>query len=140
VAHSTWEQSKLRKLRGYIRRRPEETVLYRAVYHHRDELERQWDELFYERYGSLRREVLDALDRYLSCGILAHGCARAHCDKCGGTMKIVAFIQQEREINKLLENLGYPQYRAPPPLHKTRAGSDRTVEPVWDDYDQSSSN
>jgi len=62
------------------------------------------------------------------------------CDKCGGAMKIVAFLQQEREINKLLENLGYPKYRAPPPLHKTRAGSDRTIEPVWDDYDQSSFN
>ncbi len=33
---------------------------------------------------------------------------------------------------------GYPKYRAPPPLHKTNSSADRTIEPVWDEYDQSS--
>ncbi len=55
-------------------------------------------------------------------------------------MKIVSFLQQEREFNKLCDNLGYPKYRAPPPLHKSRADSNRTIEPGWDDYDQSTFN
>ncbi len=92
---STWEHSKQRQLKRYIRRRPEETVLYRVVYHHRDELERRWAELFLESYSSLRREVLDALDRYLSCGILAHGCARARCEHCNHS-QLIAFSCKRR--------------------------------------------
>ncbi len=95
MAHFTWEQSKQRQLKRYLRRRPEETVLYRVIYHHRDELERRWDELFLESYGSLRREVLDALDRYLSCGILAHGCARARCENCNHS-QLIAFSCKRR--------------------------------------------
>ncbi len=91
----TWERSKRRQLKQYSRRRPEETVLYRVIYHYRDELERRWDELFHEHYGSLRREVLDALDRYLSCGILAHGCARARCEKCNHS-RLIAFSCKRR--------------------------------------------
>jgi len=52
-------------------------------------------------------------------------------------MKIVAFLQQPKEINKLCENLGYPKYRAPPPLNKRLSGSNRTIEPVWDELNQS---
>ena len=48
-----------RQLKRYLSRRPEETVLYRVIYHHRDEFERRWDELFLESYGSLRREALE---------------------------------------------------------------------------------
>ncbi len=55
-------------------------------------------------------------------------------------MKIVALLQQEREINKLCDNLGYPKYRAPPPLHKIISPTDRTIEPVWAEYDQSTFN
>ena len=36
--------------------------------------------LFQHKYGALRHEVLEAFDAYLNCGILAHGCARAHCE------------------------------------------------------------
>jgi len=95
VVQSAWEQSKQSKLRRYLRRRPEESVLYRVVYHCRDKFEQQWDELFLERYGSLRREVLDALDRYLSCGILAHGCARARCEQCNHS-RLIAFSCKRR--------------------------------------------
>lgn len=62
------------------------------------------------------------------------------CDKCGGSMRIMAFLQQEREINKLMDNLGYPKYRVPPPLNKTKSSTDITIEPVWDDFDQASFN
>ena len=32
-----------------------------------------------EQYGALRDEVLESLDKFLECGILKHGCGRAHC-------------------------------------------------------------
>lgn len=95
MEHPLWERSKRNQLKRYRRRRPEETVLYLIIYHYRDELDRRWDELFLEQYGSLRREVLDALDRYLSCGILAHGCARARCEKCNHS-RLIAFSCKRR--------------------------------------------
>jgi hypothetical protein len=51
--------------------------------------------LFQERCGVLRREVLDAFDRYLSCGILAHGCARARCERCKHST-LIAFSCKRR--------------------------------------------
>ena len=79
--HTTWESSREKQLH-YARRRAEQTALYRVIYHYRDEFERRWSELFEEKYGALRHEVLEAFDGYLNCGILLHGCARAYCEKC----------------------------------------------------------
>ena len=66
----TWNQSKERQLQ-YIRRSPETTELYRIVYHYRNDLEWLWEQEFQPEFGCLRKEVLDALDKYLNCGILA---------------------------------------------------------------------
>ena len=38
------------------------------------------------------------------------------CPKCGGQMKIIAFIQDPREIKKLISSLGIPPFEAPPPM------------------------
>ena len=38
------------------------------------------------------------------------------CPKCGGTMKIKAFITDPKEIARIMANRGVPQQRAPPPL------------------------
>ena len=38
------------------------------------------------------------------------------CAKCGGPMKIVAFITDHAEARRLCRNLGIPSYRAPPPM------------------------
>lgn len=43
----------------------------------------------------LRDEVLDALDKYLSCGILLHGCARAVCEVCHHS-ELIAFSCKRR--------------------------------------------
>ena len=85
----TWERSRKKQL-GYARRRAEQTSLYRVLYHYRDEFERRWEELFQEKYGALRHEVLEAVDAYLNCGILAHGCARTYCEKCHHS-ELIAF-------------------------------------------------
>jgi hypothetical protein len=66
----------------YRRRRPERTLLYRTVQAH------------LETWLALRRGEFDDGDavpgyverefrRYLECGILAHGFARARCAQCG---------------------------------------------------------
>ena len=80
-AVSRWELSRSREL-ALTRRSPTESVLYRVLYHLREDLEGQWDDRYAATHGILRKEILAALDDYLNCGILIHGCARAVCEKC----------------------------------------------------------
>jgi hypothetical protein len=40
------------------------------------------------------------------------------CPKCGGTMKIKAFIQEQSEIERLCKNLGVIPWRAPPHINQ----------------------
>ena len=56
-----WESAK-NSLQHYRRRTPEQTQLYRVVYHGRDELARVWDDRFQSTYGVLRDEVLTTFD------------------------------------------------------------------------------
>ena len=88
-----WESTK-NSLQHYRRRTPEQTQLYRVVYHGRDELPRVWEERFQETYGVLRDEVLTTFDEYLNCGLLAHGAARVYCDTCKHSL-LVAFSCNE---------------------------------------------
>jgi DNA-directed RNA polymerase subunit RPC12/RpoP len=65
----------------YRRRRPERTVLYRTVQTHLASwLERSSDS---RQNGSPPAHVEREFRRYLECGILAHGFARARCGQCG---------------------------------------------------------
>lgn len=91
-----WESTK-NSLQHYRRRTPEQTQLYRVVYHGRDELSRVWEERFQETYGVLRDEVLTTFDEYLNCGLLAHGAARVYCDTCKHSL-LVAFSCKKRGI------------------------------------------
>ncbi len=43
----------------------------------------------------MTRAAFDAFDRYLSCGILSHGCARARCEKCNHS-QLIAFSCKRR--------------------------------------------
>jgi len=64
---------------AYVRRRPEESVLYSVV---QAELE-----TFLARAQARERRVPRFVERelrgFLRCGILAHGFVRVHCDECG---------------------------------------------------------
>jgi hypothetical protein len=55
-AYPAW-RSVRNQFRKYTPRRPEESILYRIVFHFRRQLEYAWDELFMERYGVPRDEV-----------------------------------------------------------------------------------
>jgi hypothetical protein len=92
----TWERAKA-KLQHYRRRRPEESPLYRIVYHGRDELPRVWEDRFQLTYGVLRDEVLETFDEYLNCGLLQHGAARVYCDTCKHSL-LVAFSCKKRGL------------------------------------------
>ncbi len=64
----------------YRRRQPERTVLYRTVQSHLA----TWLELAQDESGrSVPAHVEREFHRYLECGILAHGFARARCAGCG---------------------------------------------------------
>ena len=76
---------------------PEQGVLYRIIYHYREKFEHSWDELFRERYGVLRAEVLEAFDKYLNCGILRHGCAVVCCEECNHS-QLIAFSCKRRGV------------------------------------------
>lgn len=91
-----WERAKT-SLQHYRRRQPEETPLYRIVYHGRDELARVWEERFQTTYGVLRDEVLETFDEYLDCGLLQHGAARVYCDTCKHSL-LVAFSCKKRGL------------------------------------------
>jgi hypothetical protein len=75
--------------RLYRPRRPERTLLYRAL---ADQFERflgVCEERFEPTHGYLRRSLAPAVCRYLDCGVFAHGAARAHCAECGHDALIV---------------------------------------------------
>lgn len=38
------------------------------------------------------------------------------CPRCGSEMPIISFLTDTREIKKIMDSLGIPDYRAPPPL------------------------
>ena len=77
---------------GYVRREPEETDLYRIIHaHFGDFLERAGDA------GGLPRFVRESFERYLRCGVLAHGFARVWCAACGDDM-LVAWSCKRRGL------------------------------------------
>lgn len=92
----SWERHSS-MLYEYSRREPEKSALYQIIYNYREEFEFRYEELFQERSGFLRRNVLDSFDAYLNCGILRHGCARAVCEECSHS-ELIAFSCKERVV------------------------------------------
>ena len=78
----------------YQRRRPEQTLWYRTVQAHFE----TWLALSTGEFNeSPPAHVENAFRRYLECGILAHGFARAHCDECGHDF-LIAFSCKGRGV------------------------------------------
>jgi hypothetical protein len=80
----------------YRRRRPERTPLYHAVRAHLEtylELARQE----HDDGGGVAQHVEGEFRRYLECGILAHGFARARCGECGHDF-LIAFSCKGRAV------------------------------------------
>jgi hypothetical protein len=80
--------------RCYQRRSPERTLWYRTVQAHFE----TWLALSSGQGDtSPPAHVEQAFRRYLECGILAHGFARAHCDECGHDF-LIAFSCKGRGV------------------------------------------
>ena len=79
----------------YRRRRPERTLLYRIVQTHFE----TWRALCADgpEGGSPPAQVQREFRRYLECGILAHGFARARCGQCGHDF-LIAFSCKGRGV------------------------------------------
>jgi hypothetical protein len=75
--------------RGYVRREPEQTVLFQVVNGHLDAFARD--------VRGLPAFARAELERYLRCGVLAHGFARVRCDGCGFE-RLVAFSCKGRGV------------------------------------------
>ena len=71
----------------YERRRPEETTLYQLVQEH---LETFLAQVQAQTGAALPQFVQDEFDKFLECGILAHGFLRLRCAACAHE-KLVAF-------------------------------------------------
>jgi hypothetical protein len=65
------------------------------VYELHEELQWVWEDRFQREYGCFRDEVKESLEKYLSCGIVRHGCARAECECCGHA-ELIAFSCKQR--------------------------------------------
>lgn len=76
--------------RLYRPRRPERTVLYRALANQFERFLAVYEDRFERTHGFFRRALKKAVYRYLDCGIFAHGVARAHCSGCGRDV-LIAF-------------------------------------------------
>jgi hypothetical protein len=69
--------------RAYRPRQPERTVLYRVLSQHFERFVQIYDERFAPTRGPLPRGAQEAVNRYLDCGIFAHGVARVRCGIVG---------------------------------------------------------
>ncbi len=69
--------------RVYRRRQPEKSVLYRALAQHFESFLLLYEQRFEKSFGFLRAIVRDTVYRFLDCGILESGFARARCKSCG---------------------------------------------------------
>jgi hypothetical protein len=69
--------------RVYRRRQPEKSVLYRALAQHFESFLLRYEQRFEKSFGYLRAIVRDTVYRFLDCGILESGFARARCKACG---------------------------------------------------------
>ena len=81
---------------SYRRHEPEGTVLHAAVREHLATFLVEAEERSPTGLG-LPRFVREEFERYLHCGILAHGFARVHCGACGHDL-LVAFSCKNRGI------------------------------------------
>jgi len=122
----------------YQRRRPERTVPYQAIQEHLE----TW--LARQREADPEGDPIPAyverdLRRYLGCGILAYGFARARCEACGHDF-LIAFSCKGRGVcpscntRRMAETaahlVDHVEPHQPPPIHPPRG------PPGWSDADE----
>ncbi len=66
----------------YQPQRPQASPLFRLVQDHLRGLQTVYDERFAQEYGPWRPVMGEVAEKFLACGVLAHGFARIRCDDC----------------------------------------------------------
>ncbi len=83
----------------YSRRHPEKTDYYRIIEANFDKFERSYPDLFEEKHGYLRAEVMKAIYAFLECGIPENGVARVRCNDCGDDFFVSFSCRQSKGSN-----------------------------------------
>ena len=107
----------------YQRHRPEQTLLYQII----EQYYPAFTAHLAEQGTVLSAYVQREFDDFLKCGRLEHGFLRVRCEtcrECGGTVKVIACIEDPALIEKILTHLQekataaetglLPESRAPP--------------------------
>ena len=92
-----WRQTSRQR---YVRRRPEQTPLYAIIAKHL----KSWLAEHDAHGQPISRHVEAEFRRYLACGLLCFGFARARCGRCGQGF-LVAFACKGRGVCPSLEHL-----------------------------------
>jgi hypothetical protein len=77
--------------RLYRPRRPENSAYYQCVEDHFEDFEQVYEERFERAYGFYRPYLRSVIYRYLDCGVLRNGFARARCGEYGHEY-LLAFV------------------------------------------------
>jgi len=67
----------------YKKRHPEKSDLYKIAYRYFEAYERCYEKRYESEYGHFRAIIRATVWKYLDCGIMEHGFARARCPGCG---------------------------------------------------------
>ncbi len=78
-------------------------AFYRHVEKHYECFEQVCPDRHEDRYGFFRAVSRETVYKYLGCGDLKQGFARARCRDCGGSMRIVAFIEDPQVVCTIRE-------------------------------------
>jgi len=77
----------------YRPRVPQQSVYYRLVEEHFEQLERVWEDRCQARLGYWRSFVSEVIYKYLECGDPHFGFARVKCEDCNHEYLLAFFLQ-----------------------------------------------
>lgn len=130
----------LARLTPHVPLKWESTTRYYGEYSHRRRGERKKKEPNPESQDTTVHTLLEPIETRKASRTWAALIKKIYevdpliCKQCGGTMKIIAFVQDPHEVKSLLSSLHLPDFHPPPPL-----SSPSIEEPIWepmfDDFD-----
>ena len=79
---------------------------------------KRWKDLLNQDVTQLPERIRPASKNWATLIKQVYEVDPLRCPRCGENMKIVAFVQDSKEITKICKSLGIKPWRAPPPLPK----------------------
>ncbi|MFH1653149.1 MAG: transposase zinc-binding domain-containing protein [Pseudomonadota bacterium] len=72
----------------YTPRQFDRSVLFQIVYRHFEIFQSEYQRIYSEHYGRLRKIITHTVNRYLLCGDPREGVARFECSTCGDSISV----------------------------------------------------